>query len=67
MEEEINSSKMLTVQDVYKDLGIGLQSVYQIFKDPAFPSILKGRKFLISSTAYAKWKEQGYDGRKKKF
>lgn len=67
MDNESNSSKMLTVQDVYKDLGIGLQSVYQIFKDPNFPSILKGRKFLVSSIAYEEWKEKGYDGRKKKF
>lgn len=67
MDEETNSSKMLTVQDVYEDLGIGLRSVYDIFKDPTFPSILKGRKFLVSETAYKIWKEKGYDGRKKRF
>lgn len=67
MNDKTNNSKMLTVQDVYEDLGIGLHSIYDIFKDPAFPSILKGRKFVVSATAYQEWKEKGYDGRKKKF
>jgi len=67
MDKDVQDSKMLTVQDVYEDLGIGLQSIYQIFKDPTFPSILKGRKFLVNDIAYQNWKQHHYDGRGKKF
>lgn len=46
----------LTVQDVAKDLRIGENMAYTIFKRKDFPSINIGRSWKISLISYLIWK-----------
>lgn len=48
----------LTVQDVAKDLMIGENMAYSIFKRNDFPSINIGRCWKISLISYLVWKTQ---------
>ena len=48
----------LTVQDVAKDLKIGENMAYTIFKRDDFPSINIGRCWKISLISYLLWKTQ---------
>lgn len=48
----------LTVQDVAKDLMIGENMAYAIFKRNDFPSINIGRCWKISLISYLVWKTQ---------
>lgn len=48
----------LTVQDVAKDLKIGENMAYTIFKRKDFPSINIGRSWKISLISYLIWKTQ---------
>lgn len=48
----------LTVQDVAKDLRIGENMAYTIFKRKDFPSINIGRSWKISLISYLIWKTQ---------
>ena len=48
----------LTVQDVAKDLKIGENMAYIIFKRDDFPSVNIGRCWKISLISYLLWKTQ---------
>ena len=48
----------LTVQDVAKDLKIGENMAYTIFKREDFPSVNIGRCWKISLISYLLWKTQ---------
>ena len=48
----------LTVQDVAKDLKIGENMAYTIFKREDFPSVNIGRCWKISLISYLIWKTQ---------
>ncbi len=48
----------LYVEDVARDLQIGENMAYEIFKRDDFPSINIGRKWKISLIAYLLWKTQ---------
>lgn len=48
----------LTVQDIAKDLKIGENMAYAVFKRNDFPSINIGRCWKISLIAYLLWKTQ---------
>lgn len=48
----------LTVQDVAKDLKIGENMAYSIFKRVDFPSVNIGRCWKISLISYLIWKTQ---------
>ena len=44
------------VKDVAKDLNIGKNKAYELFKDENFPSINIGKTWQIAYIAYLKWK-----------
>ena len=48
----------ITVQDVARDLQVGENMAYEIFKRDDFPSVNIGRKWKISLIAYLLWKTQ---------
>ena len=48
----------VSVKQVAKDLQVGENMAYEIFKRPDFPSINIGRKWKISLIAYLLWKTQ---------
>ena len=48
----------LTVQDIAKDLKIGENMAYTVFKRNDFPSINIGRCWKISLISYLLWKTQ---------
>lgn len=48
----------LTIEDVMKDLEVGRNTAYKIFKRADFPAILLGRKFSVSREPYEVWKKQ---------
>lgn len=48
----------LTVQDIAKDLKIGENMAYTVFKRNDFPSINIGRCWKISLISYLIWKTQ---------
>lgn len=48
----------LTVQDIAKDLKVGENMAYTIFKRTDFPSINIGRCWKISLISYLLWKTQ---------
>ena len=48
----------ITVQEVAKDLQIGENMAYEIFKRDDFPSVNIGRKWKITLIAYLLWKTQ---------
>lgn len=47
---------ILTVNDVAKDLNIGKNATYKIFKRNDFPSINIGQSWHITLLAYTIWK-----------
>lgn len=51
-----NPFKFLTVQEVSKDLHIGINQAYDLFKQNDFPSINIGKRKVISLTSYLLWK-----------
>lgn len=51
-----NPFKLLTVQEVSKDLHIGINQAYDLFKQNDFPSINIGKRKVISLTSYLLWK-----------
>ncbi len=48
----------ITVQDVARDLQVGENMAYEIFRRDDFPSVNIGRKWKISLIAYLLWKTQ---------
>ena len=51
-----NPFKSIYVKDVAKDLKIGKNKAYELFKDENFPSINIGKTWQIAYIAYLKWK-----------
>lgn len=49
---------ILTVKDVAKDLNIGKNASYKIFKRNDFPSVNIGQSWHITLIAYTIWKMQ---------
>ncbi len=46
----------LSVQDVSKDLHIGINQAYELFKQKDFPTIEIGKRKTITLAAYLLWK-----------
>lgn len=46
----------LSVQDVSKDLHIGINQAYDLFKQYDFPSINIGKRKTVTLAAYLLWK-----------
>ena len=46
----------LTVKEVSKDLHIGINQAYDLFKQDDFPTITIGRRKTITLAAYLMWK-----------
>ena len=46
----------LSVQDVSKDLHIGINQAYELFKQKDFPTISIGKRKTITLAAYLLWK-----------
>ena len=51
-----NPFKILSVADVSKDLHIGVNQAYDLFKQPDFPIITIGKKKYITLATYLIWK-----------
>lgn len=51
-----NPYKNLTVTDIAKDLNIGINKAYEIFKRHDFPSIEIGKQKTVTLLAYLLWK-----------
>ncbi len=46
----------LTVQDISKDLHIGINQAYDLFKQIDFPTITIGKRKTVTLVAYLLWK-----------
>ena len=46
----------LTVQDISKDLHIGINQAYELFKQEDFPTITIGKRKTVTLAAYLLWK-----------
>ena len=51
-----NPYRNLTVNDIARDLEIGINTAYDIFKRDDFPSIEVGKKKTVTLLAYLIWK-----------
>ena len=51
-----NPFKMLSVQEVSKDLNIGINQAYDLFKQDDFPTINIGERKVITLASYLLWK-----------
>lgn len=51
-----NPFVILSVQDVSKDLHIGINQAYELFKQIDFPSITIGKRKAVTLPAYLLWK-----------
>ena len=51
-----NPFESLTVKDVSKDLHIGINQAYELFKQNDFPTITIGKKKRIIFATYLLWK-----------
>ena len=51
-----NPYRNLTVNDIARDLEIGINTAYDIFKRDDFPSIEIGKKKTVTLLAYLIWK-----------
>lgn len=51
-----NPFKLLSVQDVSKDLHIGINQAYDLFKQDDFPSINIGKRKVVTLASYLLWK-----------
>ncbi len=51
-----NPFKNITVHDVAKDLHVGRNKAYEIFKRDDFPAITVGRTWQVMYIAYIVWK-----------
>lgn len=47
---------ILSVQDVSKDLHIGINQAYDLFKQNNFPTICIGKRKTVTLAAYLLWK-----------
>ena len=51
-----NPFAMLLPPDVSKDLNIGINQAYDLFKQQDFPTVTVGNRKLISLASYLLWK-----------
>lgn len=51
-----NPFATLSVQDVSKDLHIGINQAYELFKQNDFPTITIGKRKTVTIAAYLLWK-----------
>ena len=51
-----NPFMILSVQDVSKDLRIGINQAYDLFKQDDFPTINIGKRKAVTLTSYLLWK-----------
>ena len=51
-----NPFAILSVQDVSKDLHIGTNQAYDLFKQNDFPTICIGKRKTVTLAAYLLWK-----------
>lgn len=51
-----NPFATLSVQDVSKDLHIGINQAYELFKQEDFPTINIGKRKTVTLSAYLLWK-----------
>lgn len=56
MEKVKDPFKSLTVEDIMKDLKIGIVKAYEIFNREDFPSINVGKTKTVTMLAYLIWK-----------
>ncbi len=47
---------ILSVQDISKDLHIGINQAYELFKQDDFPTITIGKRKAVTLAAYLLWK-----------
>lgn len=51
-----NPFAVLSVQDVSKDLHIGINQAYDLFKQSDFPTINIGKRKVVTLASYLSWK-----------
>ena len=51
-----NPFMILSVQDVSKDLHIGINQAYELFRQPDFPTINIGKRKVVTLARYILWK-----------
>jgi len=51
-----NPFLILSVQDISKDLHIGINQAYELFKQNDFPTITIGKRKAVTLAAYLLWK-----------
>ncbi len=51
-----NPFRLLSVKEVSKDLKIGINQAYDLFKQNDFPTITIGKRKTVSLVAYLLWK-----------
>lgn len=51
-----NPFKTLSVQEVSKDLHIGINQAYDLFKQSDFPTITIGKRKMVTLASYLLWK-----------
>ena len=51
-----NPFAILSVQDVSKDLHVGINQAYDLFKQNDFPTICIGKRKTVTLAAYLLWK-----------
>lgn len=51
-----NPFRLLTVKEISKDLHIGINQAYDLFKQNDFPTINIGKRKAVTLVAYLLWK-----------
>ena len=51
-----NPFRLLTVKEISKDLHIGINQAYYLFKQNDFPTINIGKRKVVTLVAYLLWK-----------
>lgn len=57
-----NPFAILSVKDVSKDLHIGINQAYDLFKQTDFPTICIGKRKTVTLAAYLLWKMSAKGG-----
>lgn len=56
LNKQSNPFLILSAQDISKDLHIGINQAYDLFKQNDFPALNIGKKKAVSLAAYLLWK-----------
>lgn len=56
LNKQNNPFTILSVQDITNDLHIGINQAYDLFKQNDFPTIIIGKRKVVSLPAYLLWK-----------